>query len=106
MTHVSSILFSLEIAALKSNQHRLHKHTFIVEVVAYTDTTDADCNADCNADCTIEVSGYDRMSVDQLELYFESPKAGSKQEAVKDCAVFSKGIFHITFYDRQGMSYW
>lgn len=92
-------IFSLELAALKGSKHRLHKHTFIVEAVAYKDkdTTDADCN-----DRTIEVSGFGRMSVEQLEMYFESPKAGSRREAIKNCAVFSKEIFHITFYDRRG----
>ena len=73
-----------------------------MEVVPYVDTTDG---ADCNTDYTIEVSGFGtKLSAEQLELYFESPKAGSKQEAVKNCAIVSEGNGRVTFHDKQGIT--
>ena len=65
------------------------------------DTTD---DADCNTDYMIEVSGFGtKLSAEQLEMYFESPKAGSKQDAVKHCTIVSEGNCHVTFHDRQGI---
>jgi RNA recognition motif-containing protein len=54
---------------------------------------------------TLEVSNLPSdVTKDVLELYFENPKSGGQDGAVKDVSFVSPGVAHVKFSDPESES--
>ena len=100
------VLFPFALTAadniLKKDVHKFQGK--VLEVKVYTPSVETG-QEEVPLD-TLEVSNLpSSVTVDVLELYFESPKSGGHGGAVKDISFSSPGVARIKFSDPQSKLY-
>lgn len=81
-------------------QHRINKQKVCVEVMPQVPPQED--TAPANYD-TLEVTNLpNEASEEYLELYFNSPKCGGCDDAVKSVAIVQPGMARVQFHDPQG----
>lgn len=106
-------LFTEQTRLQRRKQHKINRQGVTVEIVsqlppdfhqAEQDSTISSQVSSEGAECdTLEVSNLPSKATEEtLDLYFESPKSGGCEDAVKSVTIVQPGIAHVQFHDPQG----
>lgn len=94
------LYFSPELEVLLAGNHKLCKRPIQLEIVP-SDVPSAEIKRD-SVSSLIEVLGVAGFEKEDLELYFETPKAGGRKGSVKSCTIEPNGTARIEFDNPEG----
>ena len=85
---------------LLAGNHKLSKRLIQLEIVS-SELAVAEIKCD-SVSSLIEVHGVSGFEKEDLELYFETAKAGGRKGSIKSCTIEPNGIARIEFDNPEG----